>query len=72
MQTVSLTKMQIISSFQRYEIVYIVLDIVCTVQVVDFIIFFKQMHNVFKYLFRIALLHVPMFTHHPQGISYVC
>jgi len=48
---------------------------VCTLHFVEFIIFVQQMHNIFvkNYLFLIALLHVSMFRHHPQGISYyVC
>jgi len=50
----------------------IYLDIVCTVQFLYFIIFVQWMHNIFvnNYLFLIALLHVFMFTHHPQGVSY--
>jgi len=48
------------------------LNVVCTVQLLDFIIFIQRMHNIFVN-FLIVLLHVFMFTHHPQGVSYyVC
>jgi len=73
-QTVSVTEMQIICSLQRDEIVYVFLDIICTVHFVDFIILVQQMYSVFvnNYLLLIALLHVSMFPHHLQGISCVC
>jgi hypothetical protein len=48
------------------------LDLVRTLHFVDFIIFVQRMHNILVniYLFLTALLHVSMFTHHPQGVFF--
>jgi hypothetical protein len=61
-------------SFQTDEIIFIDLCIVCIVHVLDFIIFFQQMYNIFVdiYLLLITLQHIPIFTHHPQEISCLC
>jgi hypothetical protein len=49
-------------------------DRVCTMHFVEFIIFVQKLHNIFvkNYVFLLAFLHVSVFTHHLQDISYVC
>ena len=64
-------------SFKQFSLLNILLPLSCAHQnhkgnnTRYFILFVQQMHNIYEqYLFLKALLHVSMFIHHPQGVSY--